>query len=78
MGQIFLTADMMAKLAGITERQELRDETGKLIGYFDPPPAIPPNTGAWGPFTEEQVERAMRREGPYFTLDEIAKKVGMS
>ena len=78
MGHIFLTPDMLAKLNGVTERRELRDETGKLIGYFEPPPAILPASEKWWPFTEEQVARAMRREGRLYTLDGIAKMAGMS
>jgi hypothetical protein len=71
MDPISLTPDMLAKLAGVTERRELRDETGKLIGYFDPPA-----TGGWGAFTAEEVAQALKRTGPARTLDEIYKEFG--
>jgi hypothetical protein len=80
MGQIILTTEMRAKLHGLTERQELRDEQGNLIGYFDPPPvpAEPAGQGGWGPFTAEEVEQAFRQTGPARTLDEILKDAGLS
>ena len=58
MGKIILSAEMGAKFMGQNEKQELRDEQGNLLGYFEPLPAppIPPKRKfeAWGPFTAEE------------------------
>lgn len=75
--------DMLAKLTGVTEvteRRELRDDAGKLIGYFDPAPIRDETPGGWGAFTAEEVARAIAakagRSGPGRTLDEIDKEFG--
>jgi len=77
MGKIVLSAEMQAKLAGISERQELRDEQGNLLGYFEPAPAPPKKKyEAWGPFTAEEIQRASERKGQYRTLEEIYRDYG--
>ena len=79
MGKIILTAEMRAKLMGLNEKQELRDEQGNLLGYFEPLPTPPKRKfEAWGPFTAEEVERAYHQKGPGRTLDEILKDAGLS
>lgn len=69
MGKIILTAEMQAKLAGLNEKQELRDEKGNLLGYFEPAPKR--KFEAWGPFTAEEVEQAFTQKGSGRTLAEI-------
>ncbi len=80
MGQVILSAEMKARLAGLSERVELRDEQGNLLGYFEPSRAAtqPPAAGGWGPFTAEEVEQAFQQTGPVRTLDEILKDAGLS
>lgn len=77
MGKIVLTAEMQAKLAGVSERQELRDEQGNLLGYFEPAPTpTKKKYEAWGPFTAEEVERAFTQTGRGRTLEEIYRDYG--
>lgn len=80
MGKIILTTEMGAKFMGQNEKQELRDEQGNLLGYFEPLPAppIPPKRKfeAWGPFSAEEVEEAFKKKGPYRTLEEIYREHG--
>ena len=78
MGQIILTAEMRAKLAGLTGKQEVRDEQGTLLGYFEPAPAAEPKRSRWWPFTDEEVEEAFKQTGPIKTLDEILKEAGLA
>ena len=81
MGKIILSAEMGAKFMGQNEKQELRDEQGNLLGYFEPlpTPPIPPKRKfeAWGPFSAEEVERALtQKKEPGRTLDEIFREHG--
>ena len=77
MGKIILTAEMRAKFTERIERQELCDEQGNLLGFFEP--ALPKRKfEAWGPFTAEEVERAFHQKGPGRALDEILKEAGLS
>ena len=63
MGKIILTDEMRAKFAQANGKQELLDEWGNLLGFFEP---APPKTKfeAWGPFTAEEVEKAFNQKGP--------------
>ena len=80
MGKIILSTEMRAKFMGQNEKQELRDEQGNLLGYFEPlpTPPIPPKRKfeAWGPFSAEEVEEAFKKKGPYRTLEEIYREHG--
>jgi hypothetical protein len=77
MGKIIVTYEMKALLNASNGRQELRDEQGNLIGYFEPasPPVEP--KGRWWPFTDEEVEAARKDTSPGRTLDEILKEAGL-
>lgn len=81
MEKVILDAETLAKLKNLTERLDVYDEQGNLLGYIEPvsrlaaPPAPP---GGWGPFTAEEVERAFQQTGPGRTLDEILKDAGLS
>lgn len=78
MGQVILTAQMRAKLHGLREKQELRDEQENLIGYFEPAPTpAEPPPSRWWPFMDEEVEAAGNDPGPARTLDEILKDAGL-
>jgi hypothetical protein len=79
MGKIVVTSEMKAILNGSKGRQEVRDEQGNLLGYFEPatPAAEPKSKGGWGPFTAEEVEAAFKQTGPAKTLDEILKEAGL-
>lgn len=73
MGKVVLDAQTRAKLNGLTERLELYDEQGNLLGYYVPPGqfralAAPP---ARGPFSDEEVEAAFRQTGPGRPLADI-------
>ena len=83
MGKIILSAELGAKFMGQNEKQELRDEQGNLLGYFEPlpTPPVPPKRKfeAWGPFSAEEVERAFtQKKEPGRTLNEIIKDAGLS
>ncbi|MFO0796737.1 MAG: hypothetical protein U0804_04615 [Gemmataceae bacterium] len=73
MGKIVIGGDARDQLAAAAERQELRDESGKLLGYFEP---ARPADGSWGPFSAEEVRRAFSQTGPGKTLDEIGREIG--
>ena len=76
MGKVYVDAETLAKLHGLTERLEVYDEQGKLLGFIDPvsrPAAEQKPAGGWGPFTAEEVERARKQSGPARTLDEIIR-----
>lgn len=68
MGKIVIGGDARDQLAAAAERHELRDESGKLLGYFEP---VRPADGSWGSFSGEEVRRAFSQTGPGRTLDEI-------
>ena len=68
MGKIVIRGAAGEELMAASERQELRDESGKLLGYFEP---VRPSDGSWGSFSAEEVRRAFSQTGPGRTLDEI-------
>jgi hypothetical protein len=79
MGKIILTAEMRAAFASANGKQELRDEQGNLLGFFEPLPAAPKKKfEAWGPFSAEEVEEAFNQTGPGKTLDQIMREAGFS
>ncbi len=55
---------------------EIRDETGRVAGYFSPPVAHPTETGLYSdigvPFTDEELDRFEQEPGGR-SLDEILK-----
>lgn len=68
MEKIVIGGDARDRLAAAAERHELRDESGKLLGYFEP---ARPADGSWGSFSGDEVRRAFSQTGPGRTLDEI-------
>ncbi len=71
MGKIVIRGATREELLAATYRQELRDEWGNLIGYFDPA-----GKAAWGSFTAEEVERAFKQTGPGRTFEEMYRDYG--
>jgi hypothetical protein len=70
MGKVILDAATLAKLRGLSEKVELRDEAGSLIGYYLPPDGAgePP---VYGPFAEEELEAAFAQTDPGRPLEDI-------
>lgn len=68
MGKIVIRGDARDQLAAAGDRQELRDEAGNLLGYFEP---ARPSDGSRGPFSGDRVRQAFSQTGPGRTLDEI-------
>ena len=59
---------------------EFRDEAGELVGRFLPvqKPSPPEPLVPWDPtITREDLDR-IAAEGPWFTIDEVRKKLGWS
>ena len=65
-----LDRSLMDKLRGFHERVELRDETGQVVGYFQP--VVEPATyhDVEVPFSEEELDRFEKEPGGR-SLDEI-------
>jgi hypothetical protein len=78
MGRITLTAELRAKLNGLTLPVELYDEAGQLLAVCLPPEdyrrlsRIPPGAD----FTDEEIEVAMNQTGRGRPLAEIWKDLG--
>jgi hypothetical protein len=78
MGRITLTAELRAKLNGLTLPVELYDEAGQLLAVCMPPDdyrrltRIPPGAD----FTDEEIEAAMKQTGRGRPLAEIWKDLG--
>ena len=63
MGQLVVDAAMRAKLVQVTERVEVRDESGAVLGDFIPKTAAEPLV-PWDPsITREELDRRAREPG---------------
>ena len=73
MGSLSITPDMVSLLAKLTERTELRDEAGKVLGVFTPQVIADDLDWVNGPFDLEKAERiwAQERHLPGKTLAEF-------
>jgi hypothetical protein len=71
MGKIVIVGAARDQLAAAAERYELRDESGKLLGYFEP---ARPADGRWGSFSGVEVRQAFSQTGPGRTLDEMCQE----
>jgi len=80
MNKIILDAATQAKLNGLTESLELHDEAGNLIGYILPPEAYAAMglMPAQPPFTDAEIEEAMKNSGTGRPLEDILKDHGYS
>lgn len=77
MTQVIIDRDLRARLLGLLEELELRDEDGELIGHF-----FPARKGAVRllpsdncPYTPEELQR-MRNESGGKPLEEILARLG--
>ena len=77
MTQITLDDDLKAKLNGLKETVEVRDEGGRLVGQFVPQKLYMKLLYAWAKtaVTDEELEEA-RRSGPGQPLAEVLKRLG--
>jgi len=59
MTKVVLDTGVLSRLAGIRETALLCDESGRVIGYFEPlePPRGKGEDGTESPFSEEEIER---------------------
>ena len=75
MSQIVLKDELSDTLSAVTDRSELVNERGELIGIFMP--AKGRSLPLFGSLTEEEIERRRQQPGKY-TLAEIWKSLGVS
>ena len=59
MTKVVLDTGVLSRLAGVRETALLCDESGRVIGYFEPlePPTGKGEDGTESPFSDEQIER---------------------
>ena len=78
MSQVTIDGALLARLNGLTEQTEFRDESGRLLGHFVPvkkgPVKVLPTDGC--PYTSEELER-MRNQTGGRKLSEIWKSLGV-
>ena len=77
MNKIVLDEALKAKLNGLKETVEVRDEIGRVVGQFVPQKLFLKLYYAWAKtaVTKEQLEEA-DRSGPGESLDEVLKRLG--
>jgi len=79
MSQVTIDSVLLARLNGLTERTEFRDESGRLLGHFVPAEKaelfVPPPEDRC-PHTPEELDRR-RKENGGRTLREIWKELGV-
>lgn len=61
--KVTLDPATIAKLHNLTERLELRDESGRVVGYFHPAKHTCPPDFYEPPITREEVERLVNEPG---------------
>ena len=79
MSQVTIDDALLARLNGLTEQLEFRDETGRLLGHFVPAEkeelfAPPPQDRC--PYTPEELDR-MRKETGGRPLRELWSELGV-
>lgn len=59
MTKVVLEIGFLSKLAGIHETAVLCDDSGRVVGYFEPlePPTGEGEDGTKSPFSDEEIER---------------------
>lgn len=75
MSQIIVKGEFSDTLSGVTDRSELFNEQGELLGIFMP--AKLQRLPVFGNITEEEIERRRQQPGKY-TLAEIWKSLGVT
>jgi hypothetical protein len=80
MSQITLDPNLEARLNGLNEKVEVRDEAGKLVGVFLPAEAYLKYLYATVevPFTDEEIERMLQDREGACTLAEIWRSLGVT
>ena len=79
MNQVTIDSALLARLNGLTERMEFRNEKGELLGQFVPAKRkglFVPRPEDKCPYTPEELER-MRNETGGRPLSEIWKSLGV-
>lgn len=73
MSKLTLDAATLAKLNGLSKTTEIYNEQGQLVAVMLSPHAYRALRGpsAYGPFTEEELDRAARQTGPGRLLEDI-------
>jgi hypothetical protein len=77
MSHITIDADLLARLNGLGEPLEFRNESGRVLGHFIPAlkPAVQPHPEDGCPYTAEELQR-MRNEKGGRPLAEIWRELG--
>lgn len=77
MNKIVLDAELKAKLNGLKETVEVRDEIGRVVGQFVPQKLYMKLLYAWAKtaVTDEELEEG-RKSGPGVPLEEFLKRLG--
>lgn len=68
---------LIPELIAKNQNVELRDENGNSVGKLYPSPPLDPNEPLvpWDPtITQEDIDRILA--GPFFTFDEVKKRLG--
>jgi hypothetical protein len=78
MSTIVLDAQLRAKLNGLNEPMEVRDESGKVVGRFLPETRYRQLLAKGGdiPFSKEEIAELRKAKGGC-SLDEFWKKMGV-
>ena len=74
MTKVVLDTGFLSKLAGIRETALLCDESGRVIGYFEPlePPTGKGEDGAESPFSDDEIERFRKQRSGRSLQDILA------
>lgn len=75
MGQILVKGELGETLAGLTDRSDLLNEKGELLGVFLPVKVK--KLPMFDDITEEEIQRRRQQPGKY-TLAEIWKSLGVT
>jgi hypothetical protein len=76
MTTLTLDAGILSRLQNLTDFMELRDESGRLLGYFHPaaPVGGPQSTARPSPFTDDELRRR-RQQRTGKPLSEVLEKL---
>jgi hypothetical protein len=72
MSSVTLDETAVGKLKGLAEPVQVRDEEGKVIGFFRPAPRVY-KKGEIPEITEEEWERSI--SGQLFTTEEVLRQL---
>ena len=63
MTRVTIDAATAAKLQGVRDVVELRDEAGRIVGHFHPGPPRDANGNIIVPFSDEEIEELSKQKG---------------